>query len=112
MLKKESFNELKTGWMSPNGDFYPAGYMAHLSVADKIWKMNYGEFPPNDVDMRLVLFGWCEINFLAFIDHGFLFNFYRHLSPEQKNIIKPIFEDNKQRIVESSRRDLERELYN
>ena len=112
MLKKELFNKLNTGWMSPNGDFYPAGYMEHLAVADEIWRMNYGDFPPNDVDRQLVSFGWCGIHCVTFIDHGFLFSFNRHLTPEQKLVIKPVFEDNKQRIIESSRRDLEWELYN
>ena len=41
MIKKESFNELKIGWMAPNGDFYPCDYMEHLITADEIWKELY-----------------------------------------------------------------------
>ena len=110
MLKKESFNELKTGWLSPGGDFYLTEYMEHLGVADEIWYELYGLPIPNDSDRRLVNLGWCEIQCMTFMEHGFLFNFERHLTPEQKMIIKPIFEDNKQRVLKSSRMDLEEEL--
>lgn len=110
MLKKESFTELNTGWLSPDGDFYPTGYMEHLAVADEIWNQLYNEMPPNDVDRRLVDLGWCEIHCVTYLEHGFLFNFNRHLTPEQRKIIKPIFENNKHRILKSSLMDLEEEF--
>ena len=109
-MKKEPFNELNTGWLSPNGNFYPTEYMEHLAVADEIWNRLYNEMPPNDVDRRLVNLGWCEIHCVTYLEHGFLFNYNRHLTQEQKMIIKPIFENNKHRILKSSLMDLEEEL--
>ena len=111
MLKKETFNELRTGWLSPDGDFYPTGYMEHLAVADEIWSSIYNNSPPNDVDRRLVKLGWCDIKYLTFLEHGFLFNFERHLTPEQKSVIQPVFENNKPFVIDSSRMDLEEEFY-
>lgn len=109
-MKKESFDELRTGWMSPDGDFYPTGYMEHLAVADEIWNELYNEEAPKDVDRRLVRLGWCEIHCMTFLEHGFLFNFERHLTPEQRFIIKPVFEDNKHRLIKSNLSDLEAEF--
>ena len=109
-MKKEPFNELKTGWLSPYGDFYSTGYMEHLAVADEIWNQLYNEMPPHDVDRRLVDLGWCEIHCMTYLEHGFLFNYNRHLTQEQKMTIKPIFENNKHWIIKSSLIDLEEEL--
>lgn len=111
MLKKKSFNKLDTGWISPSGDYYPTGYMEHLFVADEIWKMLNNGTPPNDVDRRLVDLGWCEIHCLTYIEHGFLFNFGRHLTPEQKAVIKPVFEENIFKVLKSNVHDLEEEFY-
>ena len=111
MLRKEAFNDLKTGWMSPEGDFYPTEYMEHLATADEIWTISFGDPSPNDVDRKLVSSGWCEIHCLTFREHGFLFNFEGHLSPEQKAVIKPVYEENKHRILKSSALDLEEEFY-
>lgn len=37
MLDKQSFTELHTGWLAPNGDFYSCDYMEHLGLADNLW---------------------------------------------------------------------------
>ena len=31
-------NSLQTGWLSPNGDFYPCGVYEHISLAREILK--------------------------------------------------------------------------
>lgn len=111
MIKKESFNELKTGWMAPNGVFYPCDYMEHLITADEIWKELYNNKRNVIVETELQNLGWCEIQCITFMEHGFLFNYKGHLTQEQKAVVKPIFENNRQRILKSSIMDLEEELY-
>ena len=63
-LKKQQFDQLQTGWMAPNGDFYPC----------------------------LKKKGWVEIHMLTYLQHKWLFDFYGHLTPEQKQVIKSAFE--------------------
>ena len=112
-MKKEPFDELKTGWMSPNGDFYPCEYMEHIPAAYEIWNEMYKDLFPDTtypLDQRLIEFGWCEIQVINFMENGFLFNFARHLTPEQKRVIIPVFEDNKHRLIKSSLSDLEEEF--
>ena len=98
---KKNFTQLDTGWMAPNGNFYQTKYMEHLAVADEIWRSLYGQdaVPPNNVDEKLVNIGWCEIHYLTFFEHGFLFHFERHLTEKEK-----------ERILKSSRLDLEEEF--
>ena len=112
MIKKEPFNRLETGWMSPDGDFYPAEYMEHIDVADKIWSEMYKTSAPLNVDQKLVEYGWVSIHCMTCLEHGFLFNFHKHLTVEQRAAIKPIFEENINRIIKSSRHELEDEFEN
>lgn len=110
---KEPFDELKTGWMSPDGDFYPCEYMEHIPLAYEIWDEMYANLFPDityNFEQKLIEFGWCEIQVITFMEHGFLFNFARHLTPEQKRVIMPVFEDNKHRLIKSSLSDLEEEF--
>ena len=112
-MKKEPFDELKIGWMAPNGDFYPCEYMGHIPLAYEIWDEIYAKSFPNDTygfEQKLVKLGWCEVQVVTFMEHGFLFNFEGHLTPEQKHIIKPVFENNKHRLIKSSLLDLEEEF--
>lgn len=110
---KKPFDKLKTGWMSPDGDFYPCEYMEHISVAYEIWDKMYKDLFPDItclLDQKLIEFGWCEIQVITFMEHGFLFNFARHLTPEQKRVIKPVFEENKHFLIKSTLLDLEEEF--
>lgn len=110
---KEPFDKLKTGWMSPDGDFYPCEYMEHISAAYEIWDKMYKDLFPDItclLDQKLIEFGWCEIQVITFMEHGFLFNFARHLTPEQKRVIKPVFEENKHFLIKSTLLDLEEEF--
>lgn len=110
MLKKEDFKNLNTGWLSPDGDFFPAGYMEHLGVADDIWKEYFGEMPPNDVEQQLLKRQFVCIRCVAFMEHGFVFDFDRHLTQDQIAAIKPVVEDSWDRLIASSRNDLEDEF--
>lgn len=35
-LDKQVFNKLDTGWLAPNGDWYPCDYMEHMALADVV----------------------------------------------------------------------------
>ena len=110
MLQKNDFEGLDTGWMAPDGGFYSAEYMCHLFIADEIWKEWYGEPVPVDAEQQLMRKGWVCIRCVTYMEHGFVFDFFGHLTPEQIRAIKPIFEDESDRLIASSRHDLEDEF--
>lgn len=92
-LLKHRFDRLQTGWMAPNGDFYPCGYMEHIHTADRIIEAmpdeEYGSDPENVLKKK----GWVEIHFLEYLRHKWFFDFYGNLTPEQKRVIKAAFEE-------------------
>lgn len=112
-MKKQPFTELRTGWMAPNGDFYPTAYMEHLSVAGELYEMITKQPSSSQAmpDAYLGLWGWCGIYLLTYMEHGYLFYYVNHLTPEQKRVIKPVFEKSKNSILKRSIQDLEDELY-
>lgn len=110
-LKKPIFDELKTGFMSPSGDFYETGYMEHLHIADELYESIHGSSCVSDPEEELMKEGWLSIHVLRMFENGFLFGFMGHLTSEQIKIIKPVVEDNWNQIIKSNRRELEIELY-
>ena len=106
MLERKKFKTLDTGWMAPNGDFFPAGYMEHLSVADEIWEEYYGEVSPNDVEQQLIKKNYVCIRCVTFMEHGFVFDFDRHLTSDQLGVIKPVVESSWDRLIKSAQHDL------
>lgn len=109
-MEKSNFTELHTGFIAPNGDFYPSGYMEHLYIADELFKSINGYVSFGDTERWLIEKGWISIKCMTFLDHGYLFNFEGHLTPEQIRVIKPIVEDNWERIIKSNRIDLREEF--
>lgn len=110
-LKKSIFNELKTGFMSPSGDFYETEYMEHLHIADELYESIHGSACVSDPEEELMKERWLSIHVLTMFEHGFLFKFMGHLTSEQIKIIKPVVEDNWNRIIKTNRRELEMEFY-
>lgn len=110
-LKKSIFNELKTGFMSPSGDFYETGYMEHLHVADELYGSIHDLACMSDPEEELMKEGWLSIHVLIMFENGFLFKFMGHLTSEQIKIIKPVVEDNWNQIIKSNRCELEIEFY-
>lgn len=110
-LKKSIFDELKTGFMSPSGDFYETGYMEHLHIADELYESIHNSVCVNDPEEELMKEGRLSIHVLRMFENGFLFGFMGHLTSEQIKIIKPIVEDNWSQIIKSNRRELETEFY-
>ena len=111
-LDKQVFNKLDTGWLAPNGDWYPCDYMEHLAFADDLWYTMSQEWTP-DVEQKLLEMGWLEIQRVMFLEHGFLFHWdyeHGHLTPEQVRVIKPVVEDNWDMILKSNRFELKMEF--
>lgn len=108
-LDKQVFTKLDTGWLAPNGDWYLCDYMEHLALADDLWHLMYSQWEPSCERMLLDM-GWCEIHCVTYLEHGFLFNFKRHLTPEQIRVIRPVVENNWDRLIKSSKWDLKEEF--
>lgn len=111
-MNKQHFTELTTGWMAPDGDFYQTGVMEHLFLAHELVETYYPDSPyvPYEDDI-LLKHGWCKVTIMNFLEHGYYFVWNRHLTAEQKAVIKPIYEANRGRIVHSNCCDLDDELY-
>ena len=108
-LDKQVFNKLETGWLAPNGDWYPCDYVEHLALADDLWKSMGQEWTP-DVEQKLLEMGWLEIQGVPVLIRGFLFHFKQHLTPEQIQVVKPIVENNWNMILKSNRFELKMEF--
>lgn len=109
-MVKADFTELTTGFMSPTGEFYPCGYMEHLSLADEIYDELYPNTYTPDPEGELVKNGWVAIHRLTYIDFGYIFDINRHLTNEQKAVIRPVFESNREDILRYNREILELEF--
>lgn len=111
ILNKQVFNKLDTGWLAPNGDWYPCDYMEHLVLADDLWKSMGQAWVPN-VEQRLFEWGWVEVQLMRFDRPYYLFHIkdHGHLTPEQVQVIKPVVEDNWDMILKSNRFELKMEF--
>lgn len=113
-MKAETFNELKSGFISPTGEFFQVESFEHISAAEKIYNDLHGTnlhaLSLNDVEYLLCKEGWCVIHFMTFMEHGYMFNFYRHLTTEQKRVIRPVVEKSTERIIERSMIKLRQEF--
>ncbi len=92
--------------MAPNGNFYPCRYQEHLHVADDLLRDYCGAIGGGDSEEDLISKGWIAIHLLTFLDHGYLFIFRGHLTELQIRTIKPVVEDNMDRIIKSNRTEL------
>ena len=111
-LDKQVFDKLGTGWLAPNGDWYPCEYTEHLMCADELWRIMGQEWTP-DVEQKLLEMGWVEVQFMCFDRQYFLFHWdyeHRHLTPEQIQVIKPVIENNWSMILKSNRFELYEEF--
>lgn len=83
--------ELKTGWLSPNGDFYECGVYEHFSLARAILKDSYEKHP----DDELFSLGFAEITISQLGVKAWNVYWSHFLTEQQKNFLKPYFEDEK-----------------
>jgi len=86
----QTSNELKTGWLSPDGDFYPCAVYEHLSLARKILQDEYA----NRADEKLQNKGFAEITISQLGIKEWRVYWKNFLTEQQKNFLKPYFEDN------------------
>lgn len=90
-----NMDELKCGWLAPDGSFFPVGYAEHLAVArDILAQMNLQAADTKNMpDEVLLNRGWASITILSLLDHGWEIAWRNHLSDYQKNFLKPYFEN-------------------
>lgn len=109
-MKKEPFTILETGYIAPNGDFYSCDYFEHLDTAEELLSTFYN-YTTFDSEKELLEKGWISIHCLmSFFVPTYLFVFKGHLTPEQIHIIKPIVENNWERILKSNQIELKDEF--
>ena len=83
-------SELKTGWLSPNGDFYPCRTYEHIGTAQKILKDDNA----NLADEKLYSLGFVSITISQLIRKEWHIYWKNFLTEQQKNFLKPYFEVN------------------
>lgn len=81
--------ELSTGWLSPNGDFYPCRVYEHISLAREILK----DKTANRADEKLNDCGFVSITISQLGVKKWRIYWKHFLTEQQKNFLKPYFED-------------------
>ena len=91
--------ELKTGRLSPTGEFFSSSLYEHISIAHKLAEslhiQNY-DFKRNrrisDDDMLLNA-GWVYIGIGVYFEHEWRIGWNYKLTPEQIKFLRPYFEN-------------------
>lgn len=78
---------IPTGWLSPNGEFFPCESYAHISAARDLLH----DYATSKPDAELLNRGFCSISIVTFLDHGYAIGLKQHLTPEQKAFLKPYY---------------------
>lgn len=92
-------SELRTGWLSLTGEFYPCGYSEHISVANELSSpMGLPDIDPKTLrrisgDDKLLNVGWVYIGVTLLVAHEWHFGWRFHLTGEQIQFLRPYFED-------------------
>lgn len=91
--------ELKTGWLSPTGEFSQADPYDHVAVAhelaDQLHLPSY-DFKRNrsiSDDDKLLNAGWVYIGVGTYFAHEWRVGWNFELTPEQVQFLRPYFED-------------------
>lgn len=90
MTDNEITKALETGWLSPNGDFYPCGVYEHISTARKILK----DETAYRADEKLNDCGFVSITISQLGVKEWRIYWKNFLTEQQKNFLKPYFDDN------------------
>lgn len=104
-VKTCKFEKIDTGFIDPEGRFYPCEYGEHINLACEILKNLYGiDDYIADPERVLALNGWLTFKRIGLGQYEWMIDWDSkwHLTPEQIRTIKPIVEDNKERILRSS----------
>lgn len=91
-------NQLPTGFVSPNGDFYFANFLEHCAMASEIceWFGYETSYVGRREDPLSVLEdkGWIHITGATYFEHGLQILYTtRFFTEEQKNCLLPIIEN-------------------
>lgn len=86
-----NYEELKTGWLSPEGDFYPCYSYDHNEEARSILKILGREYPHHPDD-ELMDIGFVYIGISSFLCHEWRIGWNKFLTEYQINFLKPYFE--------------------
>lgn len=86
-----TMDELKTGWLSPAGDFYTCYSYGHNEEARVILTtLGYDYHHPDD---ELMALGWVYVGISSFLCHEWRIGWNKFLTEYQINFLKPYFED-------------------
>lgn len=91
--------ELQTGWLSPNGDFYPCRVYEHTSLARKILNDETASLADDKLQDR----GFAKITLSNLGVKKWSIYWTHFLTEQQKNFIKPYFEDDTFPMGESTK---------
>lgn len=86
-----NYEDLKTGWLSPAGDFFPCFSYDHNEEAREILK-TLGRDYPHHPDDELMEAGWVYIGISSFLVHEWRIGWNKFLTEYQINFLKPYFE--------------------
>ena len=93
------WEDLRTGWLSPTGEFTPAAYYDHSSVAAEIAEsLNMPDYDTGrerriHADEKLVRAGFVLIGrSMLFSEWRIEWDLYHVLTPEQRRFLAPYFE--------------------
>lgn len=88
-----SYENLKTGWLAPDGSFFPCYSYDHAEEAREIvTKLGYSTIEYPHADDNLMAHGWCYIGISSFFCHEWRIGWNKFLTDLQKNFLKPYFE--------------------
>lgn len=91
--------ELRTGWLSPTGEFYPCGQFEHISVANELCEpMGLPDTDPSTLrrisgDEKLLNFGWVYIGLSLMGVREWRFGWKRNLTGEQIQFLRQYVDD-------------------
>lgn len=86
---------MQTGWLDPNGDFYPCEVFDHIGMAEDIVNdLGLVSRTKYHADEILLQNGWVQItrSLLGIKEQNIFWE--RFLTEYQKNFLKPYFEEN------------------
>ena len=86
---------MQTGWLDPNGDFYPCAVFEHVALAEDIVNdLELVSATTYHADDVLLKHGWVQItrSLLGMKEQNIFWE--RYLTEYQKNFLKPYFEEN------------------
>ena len=95
-------SEIKTGWLSPTGEWYPCPVYDHIYVAKQL----SGE--DKRADDVLIARGWVKISITQLGRKEWRIYWHRHigLTYEQKRFLSPYFEKDSEFPIDDYTRDL------